>query len=294
MEPTRVNYLYLTNILLKINGKLGSLNSMLTTEHGLSIPVISKAPTMMLGMDVPHGSPCQADVPSISKVGAWTQGGSDCFHVVNPAAVHNLGITRFGVNDIEDDVDGSWSCSNRNLTWLVSQSSKEIPSRQSSKEIPSQASDSLRDAISRNQPDCDITQHSDCFLHLDLLELVNVTIDLGDHILQGYRFVEEEVLFGLAVELERIELVECIYGVLRVRVEPSECFLLQTSGEKIAEDVVENGVQHQRITVLLNVLLQKNGRSLAADRNLLLEELAEYFTEPLGQSALLSFGLHII
>ncbi|KAF6154275.1 hypothetical protein GIB67_026731 [Kingdonia uniflora] len=67
VEPTRVNDQYLTNILLKINGNLGGLNSMLTTEHGLNIPVISKALAMMLGMDVSHGSPGQADVPSISK-----------------------------------------------------------------------------------------------------------------------------------------------------------------------------------------------------------------------------------
>ncbi|KAF6166135.1 hypothetical protein GIB67_023845 [Kingdonia uniflora] len=66
VEPTRVNDQYLINILLKINGNLGGLNSMLTTEHGLNIPMISKAPAMMLGMDVSHGSPVQADVPSIS------------------------------------------------------------------------------------------------------------------------------------------------------------------------------------------------------------------------------------
>ncbi|KAF6146562.1 hypothetical protein GIB67_008848 [Kingdonia uniflora] len=68
VEPTRVNDQYLTNILLKINGNFGGLNSMLTTEHGLNIPVISKAPAMMLGMDVSHGSLGQADVPYISKV----------------------------------------------------------------------------------------------------------------------------------------------------------------------------------------------------------------------------------
>ncbi|KAF6159051.1 hypothetical protein GIB67_032668 [Kingdonia uniflora] len=66
VEPTRVNDQYLINILLKINGNLGGLNSMLTTEHGLNIPMISKAPAMMLGMDVSHGSHGQADVPSIS------------------------------------------------------------------------------------------------------------------------------------------------------------------------------------------------------------------------------------
>ncbi|KAF6159398.1 hypothetical protein GIB67_032169 [Kingdonia uniflora] len=74
VEPTRVNDQHLTNILLKINGNLGGLNLMLTTEHDLNIPVISKASTMILGMDVSHGSPGQADVPSNSTVGGWTQG----------------------------------------------------------------------------------------------------------------------------------------------------------------------------------------------------------------------------
>ncbi|KAF6146444.1 hypothetical protein GIB67_037744 [Kingdonia uniflora] len=68
IAPQRVNDQYLTNVLLKINAKLGGLNSMLTIEHGLNIPVISKAPTMILGMDVSHGSPGQADVPSIAAV----------------------------------------------------------------------------------------------------------------------------------------------------------------------------------------------------------------------------------
>ncbi|KAF6138098.1 hypothetical protein GIB67_033512, partial [Kingdonia uniflora] len=59
VEPTRVNDQYLTNILLKINGNLVGLNSMLTTNRGLNIPVFSKAPAMMLGIDVLHGSPAR-------------------------------------------------------------------------------------------------------------------------------------------------------------------------------------------------------------------------------------------
>ncbi|KAF6153947.1 hypothetical protein GIB67_023724 [Kingdonia uniflora] len=39
--------------------QLGGLNSMLTTEHGLNIPMISKAPAMMLGIDMLHGSPAR-------------------------------------------------------------------------------------------------------------------------------------------------------------------------------------------------------------------------------------------
>ncbi|KAL4281556.1 hypothetical protein GQ457_03G044040 [Hibiscus cannabinus] len=66
MAPVKVNDQYLTNLLLKINAKLGGLNSMLTIER--SIPMISKVPTIILGMDVSHGSPGQSDVPSIAAV----------------------------------------------------------------------------------------------------------------------------------------------------------------------------------------------------------------------------------
>ncbi|KAB1226561.1 Protein argonaute 4 [Morella rubra] len=68
IAPTRVNDQYLTNVLLKINAKLGGLNSLLAVEHTPSIPVVSKAPTIILGMDVSHGSPGQSDVPSIAAV----------------------------------------------------------------------------------------------------------------------------------------------------------------------------------------------------------------------------------
>ncbi|XP_061341119.1 protein argonaute 4-like [Gastrolobium bilobum] len=68
MCPTRVNDNYLTNLLLKINAKLGGLNSLLGVEHSPSLPVVSKAPTLILGMDVSHGSPGQSDIPSIAAV----------------------------------------------------------------------------------------------------------------------------------------------------------------------------------------------------------------------------------
>lgn len=41
---------------------------MLSVEHAPSIPVVSKAPTIILGMDVSHGSPGQSDIPSIAAV----------------------------------------------------------------------------------------------------------------------------------------------------------------------------------------------------------------------------------
>ncbi|KAJ9145793.1 hypothetical protein P3X46_028130 [Hevea brasiliensis] len=68
LAPQRVNDQYLTNLLLKINAKLGGLNSLLAVEHTPSIPVVSKVPTIILGMDVSHGSPGHSDVPSIAAV----------------------------------------------------------------------------------------------------------------------------------------------------------------------------------------------------------------------------------
>ncbi|GAV84720.1 PAZ domain-containing protein/Piwi domain-containing protein/DUF1785 domain-containing protein [Cephalotus follicularis] len=68
IAPTKVNDQYITNVLLKINAKLGGLNSILAIEQSPSIPLVSKAPTIILGMDVSHGSPGQSDVPSIAAV----------------------------------------------------------------------------------------------------------------------------------------------------------------------------------------------------------------------------------
>ncbi|EEF34625.1 protein argonaute 4 isoform X1 [Ricinus communis] len=68
IAPQRVNDQYLTNVLLKINAKLGGLNSMLAVEHSPSIPLVSKVPTIIIGMDVSHGSPGHSDVPSIAAV----------------------------------------------------------------------------------------------------------------------------------------------------------------------------------------------------------------------------------
>ncbi|XP_047325590.1 protein argonaute 4A [Impatiens glandulifera] len=68
IAPIRINDQYLTNVLLKINAKMGGLNSMLAVEHSPSIPMVSKLPTMIIGMDVSHGSPGQSDIPSIAAV----------------------------------------------------------------------------------------------------------------------------------------------------------------------------------------------------------------------------------
>ncbi|XP_066334364.1 protein argonaute 16-like [Miscanthus floridulus] len=64
----RMNDQYFTNVLLKINAKLGGMNSKLALEHRQMIPVVTQIPTLILGMDVSHGSPGRADIPSIAAV----------------------------------------------------------------------------------------------------------------------------------------------------------------------------------------------------------------------------------
>ncbi|KMZ57729.1 Protein argonaute 4A [Zostera marina] len=68
IAPTKINDQYLTNVLLKINAKLGGMNSVLTVEHVQSIPKISQVPTIILGMDVSHGPAGQSYLPSIAAV----------------------------------------------------------------------------------------------------------------------------------------------------------------------------------------------------------------------------------
>lgn len=68
ISPAKVNDQYLTNVLLKINTKLGGINSLLALEQSSCIPLINDTPTMILGMDVSHGSPGRSDIPSIAAV----------------------------------------------------------------------------------------------------------------------------------------------------------------------------------------------------------------------------------
>ncbi|KAL5215474.1 hypothetical protein ABZP36_006875 [Zizania latifolia] len=68
LAPMRVNDPYLLNLLLKINAKLGGINSLLQIEASPAIPLVSKTPTIILGMDVSHGQPGQSDRPSIAAV----------------------------------------------------------------------------------------------------------------------------------------------------------------------------------------------------------------------------------
>jgi eukaryotic translation initiation factor 2C len=48
--------------------QLGGLNSLLQIERNQAIPLLSKTPTIILGMDVSHGSPGRDDVPSVAAV----------------------------------------------------------------------------------------------------------------------------------------------------------------------------------------------------------------------------------
>ncbi|KAF8113373.1 hypothetical protein N665_0050s0031 [Sinapis alba] len=70
IAPTsKINDQYLTNVLLKINAKLGGLNSMLAMERSQAMmPLVTQVPTFIVGMDVSHGSPGQSDIPSIAAV----------------------------------------------------------------------------------------------------------------------------------------------------------------------------------------------------------------------------------
>ncbi|RZB65908.1 Protein argonaute 16 isoform E [Glycine soja] len=68
IAPVKITDQYLTNVLLKINSKLGGINSLLTIEHSGHLPLIKDIPTMILGMDVSHNLPGRLDSPSITAV----------------------------------------------------------------------------------------------------------------------------------------------------------------------------------------------------------------------------------
>ncbi|GAU16404.1 hypothetical protein TSUD_117530 [Trifolium subterraneum] len=69
VAPTKyINDHYINNVLLKVNAKLGGINSLLLSEVSRSIPLFSNIPTLVIGMDVSHGSSHQLNVPSIAAV----------------------------------------------------------------------------------------------------------------------------------------------------------------------------------------------------------------------------------
>lgn len=48
--------------------QLGGLNSLLAIEQSKNLPLVSKVPTIIFGMDVSHGSPGHSNVPSVAAV----------------------------------------------------------------------------------------------------------------------------------------------------------------------------------------------------------------------------------
>ncbi|ESQ42138.1 hypothetical protein EUTSA_v10012624mg [Eutrema salsugineum] len=69
IAPTpRINDQYITNVLLKINAKLGGLNSLLAMERSPAMPLVTQVPTIIVGMDVSHGSPGMSDILSVAAV----------------------------------------------------------------------------------------------------------------------------------------------------------------------------------------------------------------------------------
>ncbi|KOM49522.1 hypothetical protein LR48_Vigan08g034900 [Vigna angularis] len=66
ISPVKITDQYLNNILLKINSKLGGINSLLAMEHSGHLPLIKDTPTIILGMDVSHRG--QLDIPSVAAV----------------------------------------------------------------------------------------------------------------------------------------------------------------------------------------------------------------------------------
>ncbi|KAH6770557.1 Argonaute family protein [Perilla frutescens var. hirtella] len=68
LSSSKIDELYLINILLKINMKLGGFNHAIVSDLTRSIPFVSKIPTMIFGIQVSHASPGRADAPSIASV----------------------------------------------------------------------------------------------------------------------------------------------------------------------------------------------------------------------------------
>ncbi|RDY01709.1 Protein argonaute 16, partial [Mucuna pruriens] len=83
ISPFKITDQYLTNVLLKINSKLGGINSLLAVEHSGHLPLIKDTPTMILGMDVSHGSLGRSDIPSIVAPSIAAVVGSRCWPLIS-------------------------------------------------------------------------------------------------------------------------------------------------------------------------------------------------------------------
>ncbi|CAJ1978435.1 unnamed protein product [Sphenostylis stenocarpa] len=78
ISPVKITDQYLNNVLLKINSKLGGINSLLAIERSGHFPQIEDIPTMILGMDVSHRTLDRVDIPSIAAVV-----GSQCWPLIS-------------------------------------------------------------------------------------------------------------------------------------------------------------------------------------------------------------------
>ncbi|KAH9675041.1 protein argonaute 4A [Citrus sinensis] len=58
----------ITHVPDNLISKLGGLNSLLAIEQSKNLPLVSKVPTIIFGMDVSHGSPGHSNVPSVAAV----------------------------------------------------------------------------------------------------------------------------------------------------------------------------------------------------------------------------------
>jgi hypothetical protein len=61
--------------------QLGGMNSFLLSEFEHSIPLFSKIPTLVIGMDVSHGSQGQSEAPSIAAV--WYNFRFSCHYILS-------------------------------------------------------------------------------------------------------------------------------------------------------------------------------------------------------------------
>ncbi|KAL3699228.1 hypothetical protein R1sor_017250 [Riccia sorocarpa] len=68
-----VNSKYLSSISLKINLKLGGYNSVLASEESKTLPKLSQLPSIIFGLDVSHGSPGDANSPSVAAAVATVE-----------------------------------------------------------------------------------------------------------------------------------------------------------------------------------------------------------------------------
>ncbi|KAG8378708.1 hypothetical protein BUALT_Bualt07G0013300 [Buddleja alternifolia] len=68
ISSNKTDEIYLMNVLMKINVKLGGFNHFVLSESIRTVPFVSKIPTMIFGIHVSHAAPGRVDIPSIAAV----------------------------------------------------------------------------------------------------------------------------------------------------------------------------------------------------------------------------------